>query len=148
MAELVERDTHAAAIERVHNWVVNDEFPQQLIRAIRTRLDHLTDTWSTFVRAHTRLLLVVNDDDERQQHLQRYTDVEDNYLHAAELMNERIYETNQPQAETRDSDQESEIDRRSVASHDPSHSTPLGEQVVQVSRIAPGTNQLPWQFRL
>lgn len=148
MTEIVNFETHAAAIERMHAWAVNDQFPRQLMRAIRTRLDHLSDSWSAFVRANTQLLLVVNEDDERNTYSQRYKDIEESYLHAAELMNERIFQSNQPQVETEGDDDDNNAEGRSVISHERSEGSSAEQPVVQVSQYTPGTNQIPWQCRL
>lgn len=153
MAEKTARDTHAAAIKRIVEWTENDNFQQQVMRAIRTRCDHLDQSWAAFGTAHNNLLLTLTDEAEQEVHHQVYVDTEERYLHAAERLNERLYLVEHPAEAEADNTNENESGNGSESSQrrDENNGETAESPVVQVGQYAAGMfapNQIPWQCRL
>lgn len=162
MAELVVCETHTAVINRFYEWAVDDEFPRRLIRAIRTRLDQLTDSRAAFLRAHSQLLAGVPMEKDRSPRHQRYMEAEEIYLHALELLNVRFYEADDIQNNVVDlderdsqngvnasfhaSDDDSQNQKRG-AEINASNSAPEYHSVLQVTQQAPASDAPPWQRR-
>lgn len=159
MAQIEVRDTHADTIRRLCQWAEAPEFANQLMRAVRTRSDHLHANWLEFQRAHNVIMLDATDA-ERATNQALYVDIENAYLTATELMMERIHQVEQgePRANVIDNDDResirSERSQRSRSYSPPPVPNAQQNQMPQIGQVIPnaaaipGIGQIPWQFRL
>lgn len=108
MAEINARDMHADSIKRLRQFTEAENFPNRLIRDVRTRLNHLHDTWEHFQRVHLEVLQVVQDEEQRAPHLRLYQEIEDCWFTADAIMQERIHEFDNVDVARNDNDAQSE----------------------------------------
>lgn len=155
MAQVHARDTHAEAIRRLRVWAESEQFSDQLIRAVRTRLDHLHHNWAQFQTEHNLIMPVTNSDQERADCRERYIEIEEAFLTASEIMLQRLNDIdNDAQDDNRSEvSVNSGVSRHSIGSQPP---VPNAQQqaMPQIVQIAPnqvgmaGVGQIPWQIRV
>lgn len=165
MAEAIARDTQAGAIRRTHEFATADDFQTRLIREIRTRVNYLHEAWRLFQKAHVVSLQAIVGAEQRAPHEQTYTEIEEMFLNADAIMQERI--TNADRAHDDDqSEYNSESDRHSegAGNNDRNDSDDVRQQHLghatsgndgqaqgaatanQAPAVVPANWQFPWQF--
>lgn len=95
MADIVARDTHAGSVRRAYQFATHVDFPTRLMRSVLTRADFLHREWNNFQQAHVRVLQNLAEDELPDQHVQLLTEIEELFLEADEIMQERIAQVNQ-----------------------------------------------------
>lgn len=159
MAQIEIRDTHAGTIRRLCEWAESPEFNTRLMRAVRTRNDHLHASWLEFQRAHNAIMSDAIDA-ERANYRALYVDIEQTYLTATEIMMERIHQMEQDEASANPIDNDDHVSIRSgisqrSRSYTPppvpnaqQYANPQVGQVMQNAADIQGIGHIPWQFRL
>lgn len=111
MAEIIARDTYSDIIRRTHEFATHDEFPTRLIRMVRTRTSLLHRAWTDFQQAHINT------------HKRRFVEIEELFVEADAIMQERIAEFDPPEVDAnrsqggeRELESDDEHDNRSVRS--------------------------------
>lgn len=162
MAEIIERDTYASAIHRIHAFAVADTFPASLNRAIRTRLNHLHDQWSNLRAAHIKVLHALENENQRGPHLDAYLAAENEFLAADAIMQERLAEVDNAveelsvhdaRSEDGNDDNRQEDGRHDDNGNDNQQDPPLADEQRPIPpvgqyQVAAQLNGLPWQFRI
>lgn len=167
MAEVHARDMFAAAIGRIRQFAEADDFPNRLMREIRTRISNLHHSWEQFQGVHLELLQIVQEQEQRAPHLQVYQETEENWYAADAIMQERINAVDndrdaryseQSQNDHRSSVNENgsqngrQVDEISQVPHNnpQQFGMPPAPQVGQFVNPTPGNAQWqwPWQFRI
>lgn len=156
MAEIIQRDTHAAAIRRAHDFANSVDFPQRLVREVRTRLNYLHTVWQQFQQAHLALLQSIEDVEQRAPHIAEHEAIELLFLTTDAIMNDRIAESEQMGENPDEFDNRSEISaisRGSDVSHhnNGSHDLPQNSNAGMAqpnTLIGQYSTMLPWQFRI
>lgn len=164
MALVIARDALVDAMHRVHEFVTSNDFANRLNREVRTRNDYLQQVWDNFQQAHVQLLESITDVGQRDPHRQILVEVENEYLTANAIMQERIQQMDDVAgvvaSEHEDSEDEHDARPRNdipwrAATPDPVGANnaqvgmaPLNVQMGQIPPLVPPISQWPWQLRI
>lgn len=91
---VIDRNTHAGAIRRVHEWTQAENFGRELMRMVLTKQSHLNYSWNDFRQVHRDLMLAEADQENRAEHDRIYAEIEEAFLTAMGQLQERIDENN------------------------------------------------------
>lgn len=173
MAELIGREIHAAAVQRVNTFATGENFNLQPLRDIRTRLGHLTESWQRLRAAHLELMLIEATPQEREEYANAYVPMEETFLTTDAILRQRIGQLEQPVEENHDDEFDHQSNHSGNESEEHQENELIGDQqleqnplpnqnenanppapvnqpqqVGQVQMVQQPNGLWPWQFRI
>lgn len=137
----------------MHAFALADNFPQKLMREVRTRASHLHDQWRELQKAHKELIHVTADDEQRDHHRDLFTEAEERFLTADAILQERIEQMHQmcDAAPSENGDDHEDSDQNSEGSGVHDNVRPVQQPPQQDASLIGASaiiGQLPWQLRV
>lgn len=176
MAEIIGREIHAGAIQRVAAFATSANFHLQTLPNIRTRLAHMTESWHLLQTAHVMLMQTEVTADERINYATAYAEMEETFLDTDAILRERIDQLEHPVQHDIMSERSDDSERHSIGLNDQinaigiDNQDPLPiqnanlqnadqnanvqanvnqpQQVGQVQMVQQPNGMWPWQFRI
>lgn len=158
MANTADRDLQAQAIRRVNEFATAENFDTRLNRDVRTRFEHLHNAWRLFQAAHLALMKTEENEEQRATHTALYVEIENDFLNADAIVQERISLIERPGDAQADDHSESENETEAHDDHQNQRQLPVTQNdsvnqgnvattPVQVGQYLANL-QFPWQFRI